>query len=43
MYYLCEDLILVSIQVLLSWCSTEDIVVCSRLVPTKYIVELVLN
>jgi hypothetical protein len=38
-----EDIILVSIQVLLSWFSTKDIGVSSRLVPTQYIVELMLN
>jgi hypothetical protein len=38
-----EDIRLVPIQVLLSWCSTEEIGVSSRLVPTQYLVELVLN
>jgi hypothetical protein len=40
---MCEDLKLVSIQVLLIWCSTKDIGVSSRLVPTQYLFELVLN
>jgi hypothetical protein len=30
-------------NILLSWCSTEEIGVSSRLVPTQYLVELVLN
>jgi hypothetical protein len=38
-----EDIRLIPIQVLLSWCSTEEIGVSSRLVPIKYLVELVIN
>jgi hypothetical protein len=37
-----EYIRLVPIQVLLSWCSAEDIGVSSKLVPTQYLAELVL-
>jgi hypothetical protein len=38
-----EDLGLVSIHVLISWCSTKEIGVSSRFVPTQYLVELELS